>query len=80
MSHHINSRGQKRKPEDGQGSSGHLDKRLREENDPSGDLYWVVQWYAQMKTVTFQQSCIHRCLPGDHPSIRNTKRGTEMGC
>ncbi|KAF9653003.1 hypothetical protein BDM02DRAFT_3266009 [Thelephora ganbajun] len=48
MSQYTTSRGQKRKPEDGQGSSGHPDKRLREENgsghDPNGELYWVVQW------------------------------------
>jgi DNA repair and recombination protein RAD54B len=50
MSQYINPRGQKRKPEDGLGLSGHSDKKLREENgagpDPNGELYWVVQWYA----------------------------------
>jgi len=56
MSHSINPRGQKRKPEDGQASSGRLDKRIREEggqsHDPNRDIYWVVQWYARMGTVT----------------------------
>jgi len=81
MSEQINSRGQKRKPEDGQGSSGHLDKRLREANgpvhDPNGELYWVVQWCAQVETVTFQPSYIHRCFPGDRLNTGNTRRGTE---
>ena len=84
MSRYVNPRGQKRKPEDGQASSGYPDKRLREESshsrEPNGELYWVVQWYARMETVTFQQSCIHRRLPGDHLSTRNTRRGTETVC
>lgn len=84
MSYNINPRGQKRKPEDGQGPSGHPDKRPREENgpsnDPNGELYWVVQWCARVEIVIFQRFCIHRCLLGDHPSTRNTRPGTGMGC
>ena len=77
-----NSRGQKRKPEDGHGPSSHSHKRLREEirprSDPESELYWVVQWYAAAETVTPMQSYIHRCLPGDHLSTRNTRRGMGM--
>lgn len=80
MSQHVNPRGQKRKPEDGQGPSGHPDKRLREANslshDPNGELYWVVQWYAGWRQLR-QWSHIHRCLPGGRPNTKNTKRGME---
>lgn len=82
MAQYINPRGQKRKPEDGQGPSGQSVKKLREESgpgpDPNGDLYWVVQWYASAEIITSMWPCIHWCLAGDHLSIRNTKRGTGM--
>ena len=60
MSQNVNPRGQKRKLEDGHGSSGHPDKRLRETNvsshNSNGELYWVVQWCAGWQTVTFLYS------------------------
>lgn len=55
MLERTDPRGQKRKPEDEQLSSGHPDKKLREENgtglDPNCELYWVVQWYALAETL-----------------------------
>jgi hypothetical protein len=55
MLERTDPRGQKRKPEDGQWSSSHPNKRLREESDagldPNGEIYWVVQWYALAETL-----------------------------
>ena len=82
LSQDINSHGQKRKPENGQEPSSRSHKRLREENgprfEPNSEVYWVVQWYAPTETVVPVRSRIHRCLPGDHPSTRNTRHGMGM--